>query len=190
MATGRRPWANLDNEWAVMYHVVTGHPPLPDPSQLSEAGLDFLKKCFTRSPMKRPTAQELLGHPWIQAYLDSMMPTGEEYAAAAAGTLPSGAGMNGTPAGTGSLHGSENGSIQSMHSVMTRSSVGSMLGGSIGMNFSDDHGSLPAAARSIASSPGRSLPIPLPRPSMPPRDLSMSSRSIRSEGSSRPGSPA
>lgn len=71
MATGRRPWSTLENEWSVMYHVVTGHPPLPDPSQLSTLGIDFLKKCFTRSPMKRPTATELLSHPWITSYLES-----------------------------------------------------------------------------------------------------------------------
>jgi serine/threonine protein kinase len=67
MATGRRPWSNLDNEWAVMYHVVTGHPPLPDPSQLSELGMDFLKQCFIRSAQQRPSAIDLLKHPWIDA---------------------------------------------------------------------------------------------------------------------------
>ncbi|RUS30747.1 kinase-like domain-containing protein, partial [Jimgerdemannia flammicorona] len=189
MATGRRPWANLDNEWAVMYHVVMGHPPLPDASQLSEAGLDFLKKCFTRSPMKRPSARELLGHPWIHAYLESMTPNGEDYTSA---MMPGGSAQGG--GGPGSQHGSENGSIHSTHSIMTRSSLGSLgvLGGSIGINFvpGEGHaGSLPIGARSIASSPGRSLPMPLPRPPMPPREMSMSSRSIRSEGSSRPGSP-
>ncbi|CAG8555657.1 6742_t:CDS:2 [Acaulospora morrowiae] len=71
MATGRRPWSNLDNEWAVMYHVVTGHPPLPDPSQLSELGMDFLKQCFVRSPQQRPTAKELLSHPWISNIQES-----------------------------------------------------------------------------------------------------------------------
>ncbi|CAG8562632.1 3453_t:CDS:2, partial [Ambispora leptoticha] len=71
MATGRRPWSNLDNEWAVMYHVVSGHPPLPDPSQLSERGIDFLKRCFTRSSAERPTAKELLEDPWIQENLET-----------------------------------------------------------------------------------------------------------------------
>ncbi|CAG8750708.1 10814_t:CDS:2, partial [Racocetra persica] len=65
MATGRRPWSNLDNEWAVMYHVVTGHPPLPDSSQLSDLGIDFLRQCFTRSPQDRPSAEELLQDPWM-----------------------------------------------------------------------------------------------------------------------------
>ncbi|KAF7726975.1 Suppressor of Sensor Kinase (SLN1) [Apophysomyces ossiformis] len=70
MATGRRPWSTLENEWSVMYHVVTGHPPLPDSSQMSKEGIKFLKRCFTRNPMKRPTANELLNDPWIQNYLE------------------------------------------------------------------------------------------------------------------------
>ncbi|KAG1474545.1 hypothetical protein G6F56_000304 [Rhizopus delemar] len=71
MATGRRPWSTLENEWSVMYHVVTGHPPLPDASQLSESGIDFLRKCFVRDPTKRPSAEELLDHPWIKDYIQS-----------------------------------------------------------------------------------------------------------------------
>ncbi|KAI1319901.1 Suppressor of Sensor Kinase (SLN1) [Mortierella claussenii] len=66
MATGRRPWAHLDNEWAVMYHVATSHPPLPDPSQMSTRGIAFLKRCFTRSSMQRPSAAELLRDPWLR----------------------------------------------------------------------------------------------------------------------------
>lgn len=66
MATGRRPWANLDNEWAIMFHIAQGNPPtLPTEDQLSPAGLDFLQKCFARDPKKRATAMELLQHEWI-----------------------------------------------------------------------------------------------------------------------------
>ncbi|KKY27649.1 putative map kinase kinase kinase [Phaeomoniella chlamydospora] len=66
MATGRRPWQNLDNEWAIMYNIAQGNPPpLPTPDQLSEDGIDFLKRCFERDPAKRATAAELLIHPWI-----------------------------------------------------------------------------------------------------------------------------
>ncbi|KAG0174708.1 Suppressor of Sensor Kinase (SLN1) [Apophysomyces sp. BC1034] len=72
MATGRRPWSTLENEWSVMYHVVTGHPPLPDSNQLSRLGINFLKKCFIRNPRKRPTAEELLSHAWIKKYLENM----------------------------------------------------------------------------------------------------------------------
>lgn len=66
MATGRRPWSTLDNEWAIMYNIAQGNPPqLPTEGQLSEMGIDFLKKCFERDPAKRSSAAELLQHPWI-----------------------------------------------------------------------------------------------------------------------------
>lgn len=66
MATGRRPWAHLDNEWAVMYHVATSHPPLPEPSQMTPRGMAFLKKCFVRDSNERPSAVELLRDPWLR----------------------------------------------------------------------------------------------------------------------------
>ncbi|KAM7209308.1 hypothetical protein V8F20_000358 [Naviculisporaceae sp. PSN 640] len=66
MATGRRPWANLDNEWAIMYNIAQGNPPqLPSSDQLSPQGVDFLKRCFERDSKKRATAVELLQHEWI-----------------------------------------------------------------------------------------------------------------------------
>jgi mitogen-activated protein kinase kinase kinase len=66
MATGRRPWANLDNEGAIMWNIAGGNPPqLPTKDQLSDLGIDFLKKCFVKDPVKRCTAAELLQHEWI-----------------------------------------------------------------------------------------------------------------------------
>ena len=66
MATGRRPWAALDNEWAIMYNIAQGNPPqMPTSDQLSECGIDFLKRCFDRDPHKRSSAAELLQHEWI-----------------------------------------------------------------------------------------------------------------------------
>jgi mitogen-activated protein kinase kinase kinase len=68
MATGRRPWASLDNEWAIMYNIAQGNPPqLPSSDQLSPEGIDFLRKCFIRDPKKRASAAELLQHEWIMA---------------------------------------------------------------------------------------------------------------------------
>ncbi|KAI1079555.1 MAP kinase [Whalleya microplaca] len=68
MVTGRRPWSNLDNEWAIMYNIAQGNPPqLPNTDQLSPQGIDFLSKCFVRDPKKRASAVELLQHEWIMA---------------------------------------------------------------------------------------------------------------------------
>ncbi|KAI6340099.1 hypothetical protein MCOR30_002597 [Pyricularia oryzae] len=75
MATGRRPWANLDNEWAIMYNIAQGNPPqLPTPDQLSPEGIDFLKCCFARDSTKRATALELLHHKWIMTIRDRIVP--------------------------------------------------------------------------------------------------------------------
>ncbi|PBL00954.1 Pkinase-domain-containing protein [Armillaria gallica] len=73
-ATGKKPWSNLDNEWAIMFHigVATQHPPLPEPGQLSELGIDFIKQCLTIDAMKRPTALELREHPWMLDFRNSL----------------------------------------------------------------------------------------------------------------------
>jgi len=66
-ATGKKPWSNLDNEWAIMFHigVATQHPPLPEPGQLSELGIAFIKRCLTIDPMRRPPAEELKNDVWL-----------------------------------------------------------------------------------------------------------------------------
>ncbi|EKM60810.1 uncharacterized protein PHACADRAFT_179988 [Phanerochaete carnosa HHB-10118-sp] len=73
-ATGRKPWSNLDNEWAIMFHigVATQHPPLPEPGQLSDMGIDFIRQCLTIDPVQRPTAVELMDHPWIQDFAETL----------------------------------------------------------------------------------------------------------------------
>lgn len=52
---------------AIMFHigVATQHPPLPEPGQLSETGIDFIRQCLTIDPMQRPTAIELMNHQWM-----------------------------------------------------------------------------------------------------------------------------
>ncbi|KAL2858297.1 hypothetical protein BJX68DRAFT_228328 [Aspergillus pseudodeflectus] len=83
MATGRRPWSSLDNEWAIMYNIAQGNQPqLPSRDQLSDLGIDFLRRCFECDPLKRPTAAELLQHEWIvsirqQVVLDAPTPTSD-----------------------------------------------------------------------------------------------------------------
>jgi mitogen-activated protein kinase kinase kinase len=72
LTDSRKPWSNLDNEWAIMFHIgiATQHPPLPDPGQLSELGIDFIEQCLTLDPLNRPTATELLHHPWLSAMME------------------------------------------------------------------------------------------------------------------------
>ncbi|SCV04048.1 LAME_0H15324g1_1 [Lachancea meyersii CBS 8951] len=66
MATGRRPWFNLDNEWAIMYHVAAGHvPQMPSKDEVTELGRNFVVSCLDQDPNKRPTAMHLLRDPWI-----------------------------------------------------------------------------------------------------------------------------
>lgn len=83
MATGRRPWSSLDNEWAIMYNIAQGNQPaLPAQDQLSDLGIDFLRRCFECDPLRRPTAAELLQHEWIvsirqQVVLEPATPSSE-----------------------------------------------------------------------------------------------------------------
>ncbi|KAJ2156444.1 Suppressor of Sensor Kinase (SLN1), partial [Coemansia sp. RSA 552] len=69
MVTGNPPWAHLDNEWAIMYHVVAGNPPLPGTSDISAEGLRFIKRCFTRQPADRPVAVDLMQDEWLASTL-------------------------------------------------------------------------------------------------------------------------
>ncbi|KAF8528034.1 hypothetical protein BU17DRAFT_61364 [Hysterangium stoloniferum] len=94
-ATGRKPWSNLDNEWAIMFHigVATQHPPLPEPDQLSEIGINFIKQCLTIDPMRRPTAVELMDHPWMVMFRQALEDYQEE--TDVGGNLPSEAEFDG-----------------------------------------------------------------------------------------------
>jgi mitogen-activated protein kinase kinase kinase len=58
-----------------MFHIgiATQHPPLPDPSQMSELGIDFIEQCVTLDPIKRPSAVELIQHPWLAPMLEAMV---------------------------------------------------------------------------------------------------------------------
>ncbi len=50
-----------------MFHigVATQHPPLPEPDQLSYLGIDFIRQCLTIDPVLRPSARDLMDHPWL-----------------------------------------------------------------------------------------------------------------------------
>lgn len=65
MATGKPPWSQQFQEVAALFHIGTtkSHPPIPD--HLSTEGKDFLLKCLKKEPNLRPTATELLQHPFV-----------------------------------------------------------------------------------------------------------------------------
>ncbi|XP_031376593.1 mitogen-activated protein kinase kinase kinase NPK1-like isoform X2 [Punica granatum] len=65
MATGKPPWSQQYQEVAALFHIGTtkAHPPIPD--HLSEVAKDFLLKCLQKEPDLRPTASQLLQHPFV-----------------------------------------------------------------------------------------------------------------------------
>lgn len=58
-----------------MFHigVATQHPPLPEPGQLSELGISFIKQCLTIDPLRRPLATELMDHPWMVEFREVLL---------------------------------------------------------------------------------------------------------------------
>ena len=58
-----------------MFHIgiATQHPPLPEPGQLSHLGIDFIEQCLTLNPAERPTAEDLLNHPWLTPMIQHLV---------------------------------------------------------------------------------------------------------------------
>ena len=69
LLTGFPPYFEMATVSAIYKMVNDERPPLPD--DISDELLDFFTKCFAREPAKRPTATELLSHPWIKLYNQS-----------------------------------------------------------------------------------------------------------------------
>eukprot|EP00271_Cylindrocystis_brebissonii_P003197 TRINITY_DN13955_c0_g1_i1.p1 TRINITY_DN13955_c0_g1~~TRINITY_DN13955_c0_g1_i1.p1 ORF type:complete len:1657 (-),score=354.72 TRINITY_DN13955_c0_g1_i1:709-5679(-) len=65
MLTGSHPWPGMDNTWSAIFHIAktTTGPPLPE--DCSPEGKDFLLQCFQLPAKNRPSAQELLEHPFV-----------------------------------------------------------------------------------------------------------------------------
>ena len=63
LLTTRPPYYEFE-PMAAMFRIVTDDCP-PLPTGISEHLKNFLLKCFTKDPSKRPSAKELLQHPWI-----------------------------------------------------------------------------------------------------------------------------
>lgn len=64
-ATGRYPYDAGGGPVALMVQVLHDAPPLPPPGGASEELRDFARRCLALDPRQRPSAVQLLGHPWI-----------------------------------------------------------------------------------------------------------------------------
>jgi hypothetical protein len=72
MGTGKVPWSHLRRDVRtgipLMFHIGSVEPPNhhpPIPPHLSVALREMLERCFHMKPRKRPTAGELLSHPYF-----------------------------------------------------------------------------------------------------------------------------
>ncbi|XP_047091798.1 disease resistance protein RGA5-like isoform X2 [Lolium rigidum] len=63
MLNGKPPWSHYEVP-AAAFKVLHKDPPLPE--NLSQEGKDFLQCCLKRNPAERPSARELLNHPFVQ----------------------------------------------------------------------------------------------------------------------------
>ncbi|KVI11119.1 Protein kinase, ATP binding site-containing protein [Cynara cardunculus var. scolymus] len=65
MATGKPPWSQQYQEVAALFYIGTtkSHPPIPE--HLSLEAQDLLLKCLHKEPELRPSASDLLQHPFV-----------------------------------------------------------------------------------------------------------------------------
>ncbi|XP_075149003.1 mitogen-activated protein kinase kinase kinase 4 isoform X2 [Haematobia irritans] len=61
MASGKRPWAQFDSNFQIMFKVGMGEKP-EAPETLSQEGHDFIEQCLQHDPKDRMTALELMQH--------------------------------------------------------------------------------------------------------------------------------
>ena len=156
-ATGRRPWSQLDNEWAIMFHIgmAQQHPPLPEEGQLSDLGIDFIRQCLNIDPYERPSAAEMREHPWIQELVDQIeAAANEEEALETNSTLAS---QDFFTSGSGSIAGATNNlSLPSSHTshsspVTSMSGASGEAGGAAGAPGPGLRSLKPGAAAGVAA---------------------------------------
>ncbi|XP_055816762.1 mitogen-activated protein kinase kinase kinase NPK1 isoform X3 [Solanum dulcamara] len=76
MTTGKPPWSQQYQEVAALFYIGTtkAHPPIPE--HVSVEAKDFLLKCLQKEPELRPSASELLQHPFVTGEAQLSLPDG------------------------------------------------------------------------------------------------------------------
>lgn len=72
MLTRQFPYSHLENPMQVLYQIGKGEPPAV-PNSLSEDARDFINHCLQVDPSARPTATQLLEHPFVKQTLPSSL---------------------------------------------------------------------------------------------------------------------
>mmetsp|Transcript_29140 Transcript_29140/g.59714 ORF Transcript_29140/g.59714 Transcript_29140/m.59714 type:complete len:353 (-) Transcript_29140:195-1253(-) len=67
MLSGTLPWHEEDNRFAAMFKIGNGQAP-QIPHHVSRAAKSFMEDCFQADPAERPSAEDLLEHPFVQYY--------------------------------------------------------------------------------------------------------------------------
>ncbi|XP_055823160.1 mitogen-activated protein kinase kinase kinase 1-like [Solanum dulcamara] len=70
MLTRQFPYSHLDNQMQVLYRIGKGEPPAV-PNTLSVDARNFINHCLQVDPSARPTATQLLEHPFVKRTLPS-----------------------------------------------------------------------------------------------------------------------
>ena len=68
LCSAKEPWAEkaFESSYAALFFIATNKSEFPHvPSTLSPAGHDFIRLCLTRDVDLRPTAADLLSHPFV-----------------------------------------------------------------------------------------------------------------------------
>ncbi|XP_024518433.1 mitogen-activated protein kinase kinase kinase 2 [Selaginella moellendorffii] len=65
MLTATHPWPGIDNTWTAIFHIAKASSGPPVPADASECAKDFLQQCFNLEARSRPTASQLLLHPFV-----------------------------------------------------------------------------------------------------------------------------
>ena len=65
MLSGKPPWHEVEGP-AIIYLIgMSNETKYSLPDSVSDIARDFLKRCFIRDPLQRPSASELLSDPFV-----------------------------------------------------------------------------------------------------------------------------